>query len=242
MAENNNPPLPPNANAAKPAPPTAGAAGRPGPPSAGKPLGAGHGASAAAAPRPDRPDLGDVGARLEAAAPALRGIIEEPPGRSWLRGVMASPLMRFVGFFAVGVGATLAWQSYSDAGREAAARWCVSIAPQGVPAIPVPAPESRKVASPPRPHEASAAPGVQAPEPGVAPAPEDRNADPLRSASELLKSSSQALAEVRDSMDRLTSELARLQPTGDRGAPDRSASAVVSGQPPASKPPSRAGH
>jgi hypothetical protein len=226
-------------------PQTTAAAGRAGPPNAstGKPPGAGHGAAAAAAPRPDRvAEISEVGALLPAATSALRGIIEESPRRSWLRGVMASPLTRFVSCFAVGVGSTLAWQSYSDAGREAAARWCTAIAAQAVPVIPVPAPEPGKVAVPPRLHEASAAAGGAAPDPGVAAAPEQHSSDPLQSASDLLKSTSQALAGVRDSMDRLTSELTRLQTTADRGAPDRATSAMVSGQPPASKPPSRAGH
>ena len=50
---------------------------------------------------------------------------------------------------------------------------------------------------------------------------------------------SQVLAGVRESMDRLTSEIARLQT--DR-TPDRATSTMASGQPPASKPPPRPGH
>jgi len=164
-----------------------------------------------------------------------RGDIEDPGRRSLFAGFLSSPLTRFLTIFSVGVASTLAWQSYSDAGREAAAHWCQSIAPP-LTAAPVTdstpsSPESRKV--PATPAQAAAPPQ------NVAPAAEDRNSDPTKSTSDVLKSTSQALAGVRESMDRLAAELAKLQ-TADHGAADRAAAAAMaSGQPPASKPPSR---
>lgn len=183
------------------------------------------------------PEPHDLAARLP---PQSAGDIRARGRGVWwpsrFAGVASSPAARFLTIFSVGVASTLAWQSYSDAGREAAARWCQSIAPPAAPALVMdsapPAPEPRKVAAAPA-HEAAV------PAPSGASAAEDHGSDPK---SDVLKSTSQALAGVRESMDRLAAELAKL-PTADHGAADRAASAaaMAAGQPPASKPPSRPG-
>lgn len=214
----------PNPGAGRPLPHSAGA-GRTHNVTAGR----SHSA-AATAPRPDRPpETGGVPGRAVAAPPEDD---VEAGRRPLFAGFLLSPLTRFAAVFSVGVASTLGWQAYSDAGREAAARWCQSIAPRMTPAPLVdsaPASEPLKVPAAPA-HEVAAPPQNGA---TVA-----DNPDAFKSTSEVLKSTSQALAGVRDSMDRLTAEMAKLQT--DHGAADRAASAAMaSGQPPASKPPSR---
>lgn len=227
MADNVDTPSPQNPGAGKPLP-----AGRPGVQSGTPPANAGRPQSAAVAPRPERaPEPGEIAGRLPLVGPLLDipGAVPQERGRPRFLAAVTSPVARSLTVFSVGVASTLAWQSYSDAGREAAAQWCQSIAPRQAPltegAPPPAALEPRKAPAP-------AATGHEVQAPAAAPAPEERS-------SELLKSTSQVLAGVRESMDRLTSEIARLQT--DR-TPDRATSTMASGQPPASKPPPRPGH
>jgi hypothetical protein len=158
--------------------------------------------------------------------------------RSWLTQLVSSTFIRFLLIFFVGVATTLAWQAYSDAGREAVAGWCLSIAPRAAPITQnmSSSPDPRSVSSLPVSQDASSSPVAQ----NVSSAPEEHipaPPDPLKATSDLLKSTSQALAAIRESIDKLAAELVKLQ-TADRGSPERAA--VASGLPPASKPPSRA--
>jgi hypothetical protein len=89
----------------------------------------------------------NVSVAQNANAPTpIRDPLHEPPGRdppakpvtgarSWLRKLVPFAFFRFLMIFFIGVVATLAWQSYGRAAREAIARW---LAPgpvaQGAPA------------------------------------------------------------------------------------------------------------
>jgi hypothetical protein len=208
-------------------------------------------------PRLDRPaEMSEVPPRHPSARPQ-----HDPPGdpapatepawhettprlvmsraRSWLTQLVSSTFIRFLLIFFVGVVSTLAWQAYSDAGREAVAGWCLSIAPRAAPITQniSPSPDLRNVSSPPVSQDVSSSPVAQ----NVSSSSEERipiPPDPLKATSDLLKSTSQALAAIRESFDKLAAELTKLQ-TADRGTPPDRAS-VASGLPPASKPPSRA--
>lgn len=138
--------------------------------------------------------------------------------RSWLVQFVSCTFIRVLMIFFIGVITTLAWQSYSDAGREAVANWCRSIAPQA-------ASVTQNISSPPVAQN-------------ISPSPENRMhtpPDPLKATSDLLKATSLALAAVREGVDKLAAELTKLQ-TADRGPPE--GASLASGVPPASRPPS----
>jgi hypothetical protein len=132
--------------------------------------------------------------------------------RSWLSQLISSTFIRLPMIFFIGVVTTLAWQSYSDAGREAIASWCRLQVP----------------------HATSVAQSASSPEDLVAVSPDLLKATSL----DLLKATSVALAAVRESIDKLAADLTKLQ-TAERGAPDKAsaASPQASGMPPASRPP-----
>lgn len=68
------------------------------------------------APTPIRDQLHDHPARDPPVKPVIRA-------RSWLTTLVPLAFVRFLMIFLIGVVATLAWQSYDRAAREAAARW-----------------------------------------------------------------------------------------------------------------------
>jgi hypothetical protein len=247
---------PPNANAPKPVPQNANpltpaavqnaGAPKPVPQNPNPPM-----------PRSDRPaEMCEVSPRQPPARPQYDGPRDPAPATvasrdettprlvmrrvgSWLTQLVSSTFIQFLLIFFVGVVTTLAWQAYSDAGREAVAGWCLSIAPQAPPItqnLSSP-PDARNVSSPPVSQDVSSPPVAQnvfsSSEERIPPIPPDQ----LRATSDQLKSTSQALAAIRESIDKLAAELAKLQ-TADRGTPERAS--VASGLPPASKPPSRA--
>jgi hypothetical protein len=147
-----------------------------------------------------------------------------PRVRSWFNRLVALTLVRFLLVFFVGVVTTLAWQSYSDAGRHAIAGWCRSIAPET-------APVAQNVSSLPVAQNVSSLPVAQ----NVSPSSEDRvpvSPDQLKAMSDLLKAA--LAAAVRESVDKLAEEITKLQ-TVDRGTPDRAS--LATGMPPASRPP-----
>jgi hypothetical protein len=181
--------------------------------------------------KPDRPlEMRGIPARDASAKPPATEQANEPSrhpaelrrimrrARSLLGQLMgqllSSSYIRFPMIFLIGVVATLAWQSYSDAGKEIIAGWCRLQAPQA----------------------ASVAQNIAAgPEDLVAVSPDLLKATSL----DLLKATSVALAAVRESIDKLAADLAKLQ-TVDRGSPDNRASVAsppASGTPPASRPP-----
>ena len=186
---------------------------------------------------PARPQHDAPGDPTPATEPAPR---ETTPGlvmsrtRSWLTQLVSSTFIHFLLIFFVGVVTTLAWQAYSDAGREAVANWCLSIAPRATPITQniSSSPDPRNVSSSPVSQDVSSSPVAQS----VASSTEERvPPDPLKATSDLLKSTSQAVAAIHESIDKLAAELTKLQT--DR-PPERAT--MASGLPPASKPPSRA--
>jgi hypothetical protein len=136
----------------------------------------------------------------------------------WLTRLLSSASIRFLMFFCTGIAVTLAWQSYSDAGREAITNWCGRWTLQAGPA-------AKSVSS--------------------------ISEDLVSVSPELLKTTSLNLAAVRESIDKLAAEFAKLQTVEklaaeftrlqavERGAPDKTAapSPLASGLPPASRPP-----
>jgi len=68
------------------------------------------------APTPIRDQLHDHPARDPPVKPVIRA-------RSWLNTLVPLAFVRFLVIFLIGVVATLAWQSYGRAAREAAAKW-----------------------------------------------------------------------------------------------------------------------
>jgi hypothetical protein len=79
------------------------------------------------APTPIRDQLHDHPARDPPVKPVIRA-------RSWLTTLVPPAFVRFLMIFLIGVVATLAWQSYGRAAREAAARWLApaAVAPAAV--------------------------------------------------------------------------------------------------------------
>jgi hypothetical protein len=103
--------------------------------------------------------------------------------RLWLRKLVPFAFVRFLMFFFIGVAATLAWQHYGGAAREAIANWSPRLG-------------------------------------WLAPA-----ATPADASTERLKATSLALAAARQSLDKLATEISKLQA---QGTPDRASSSAPS--------------
>jgi hypothetical protein len=106
--------------------------------------------------------------------------------RSGLGKLVPFALVRFLLFFLIGVAATLAWQSYGSAAREAIASWSPRLG-------------------------------------WLAPA-----ATPVAASPERLKATSLALAGVRQSVDKLATEIGKMQA---QGTPDRASASPSSASP-----------